>query len=191
MIGSHIVDTDVEDGFVCVWRDVEKAMFSAVGKENKVNRLYTFLDTKPSDFHTKPLELLIGDVDSQIDALLGKSILSHKDTKGRIISPYTHSTYQKYCIILGIVKPLGGEFSPIRDFIQQEISDMFEDFKSLSDIKDFQAKLVTEFTTRSLIKVFRNKEVHPPKKQPNVNKSDVTENDKKDSENNPKVISYT
>ena len=60
-------------------------------------------------------------------------------------------------IILGIIKPLGGEFSPIRDFIQQEISDMFEDFKSLSDIKDFQAKLVTEFTTRSLIKNFRNK----------------------------------
>ena len=67
---------------------------------------------------------------------------------------------------------------------------MFEDFKTLSDIKDFQAKLVTEFTTRSLIRIFRNKEVHPPKKQPNVNTSDVTENDEKDSENNPKVTFY-
>ena len=155
-----------------------------------MNPLDTFLDKKPSDFHSKPLELLIGDVDIQVDALLGKSILSHKDSKGRMISPYTHSTYQKYLIILGIIKPLGGEFSAIRDFIQQEISYIFEDFKTLSDIKDFQAKLVTEFTTRSLIKIFRNKEIHPPKKQPNVNTSDITENDKKDPKN-PKVISYT
>ena len=115
-------------------------MFSAVGKENKVNRLYTFLDKKPSDFHSKPLELLIEDVDNQVDALLGKSILSHEDTKGRIISPYTHNTYQKYLIILGIIKPLGGEFSAIRDFIQQEISDMFEDFKTLMDIR-FPSKI--------------------------------------------------
>ena len=86
---THIVDTDVEDGFVCVWKNVEEAMYAAVGKENKVNILYTLIETKPSDFHSKPLEILIGDVDSQIDAILGKSILSHKDKKGRIISPYT------------------------------------------------------------------------------------------------------
>ena len=147
---THILDRDVEDGFVCVWRDVEKAMFSAVGKENKVNRLYTFLDKKPSDFHSKPLELLIGDVDNQVDALLGKSVLSHKDTKGRMISPYTHNTYQKQI---------------------------------------FQAKLVSEFTTRSQIKIFRNKEVQPPKKQPNINTSGVTEDNKKESKD-PKVINY-
>mgnify|MGYP003314670161 CR=1 FL=1 len=63
---THIIDRDVEDGFMCVWREVEEAMYSAVGKENKVNRLYTFLDKKPSDFHSKPLELLIGDVDSHV-----------------------------------------------------------------------------------------------------------------------------
>ena len=40
---THIIDKDVEDGFVFVWRDVENAMFAAVGKENKVNRLYAFL----------------------------------------------------------------------------------------------------------------------------------------------------
>ena len=103
---THILDKDVEDGFVCVWKDVEQAMFQAIGKENKVNRLYTFLEKKSSDFHSKPLELLIGDVDNQVDALLGKSVLSHKDTKGRMISPYTHYTYQKYMLILGIIKPL-------------------------------------------------------------------------------------
>ena len=54
---------------------------------------------------------------------------------------------------------------------------MFEDFTTLSDIKDFQEKLKTEFTTRSLIKIFRTKEVQPAKIQPNVNQSDITEND--------------
>ena len=91
---------------MCVWREVEKAMFSAVAKENKVNRLYAFLDKKPSDFHSKPLELLIGEVDSHVDAILGKSILTHRDSKGRMISPYTLNTYQKYLIIIGIIKPL-------------------------------------------------------------------------------------
>ena len=56
---------------------------------------------------------------------------------------------------------------------------MFEDFKTLVDIKDFQAKLVSEFITRSLIRTFRNKEVQPPKKQPNVNTSGVSEDNKK------------
>ena len=168
----------MEDGFVCVWREVEQAMFSAVGQENKVNRLYAFLDKKPSYFHSKPLKLLIGEVDSHVDAVLGKSILTHRDSKGRIVSPYTHNIYQKYLIILRIIKPLGGEFSMIRDYIQQEISDMFEDFKVLVDIKDFQTKLITEFTTRSVVKTFRNKEVQPPKKQSNVNTTGITENNK-------------
>ena len=66
---------------------------------------------------------------------------------------------------------------------------MFEDFKTLVDIKDFQAKLVSEFTTRSQIKIFRNKEVQLPKKQPNVNTSGVTEDNKKESKD-PKVINY-
>ena len=59
---SQIVDTDIDDGFVCVWKNIEGAMYSAVGKENKVNRLYNLIDINPADFHTKPLEILIGEV---------------------------------------------------------------------------------------------------------------------------------
>ena len=76
----------------------------------------------------------------------------------------------------------------IRDYIQQEISDMFEDFKTLVDIKEIQARLITEFTTRSLVKTFRNKEVQTPRKQPNVNNTSVTENNKK--EHKKEVIAY-
>ena len=59
---------------------------------------------------------------------------------------------------------------------------MFEDFTTLSDIKDFHEKLKTEFITRSLIKIFRTKDVQPPKKQQNVSQSDITENKKKGSD---------
>ena len=76
----------------------------------------------------------------------------------------------------------------IRDYIQQEISDMFEDPKTLVDIKDFQTRLITEFTTRSLVKTFRNKEVQSPRKQTNVNNTGVTENNKK--EHKQEVLDY-
>ena len=123
---------------------------------------------KPSDFHSKPLEILIADIDSKIDASLGKSPLYHKDSKGRMISPYSYSTYHKYNFILGVTEHLGGEFSQIRDYIEQEISDMFDNFKTLMDIQDFQEKIVTEFTTRNLIKIFRTKDIPPYKKQPTL-----------------------
>ena len=175
---KNIVHTDLDDGFVCTWQNVEEAMFQAVGKENKVNRLHAFNKIKSSDFHSKPLEILFTDIDSKIDASLGNSQLYHKDKNGRMISPYSHSTYHKYGLILGITEHLDGEFTQIRDFIEQEISDMFEDYKTLIDIQAFQEKLVTEFTTRNLIKIFRTKDIPHSKKHPNINTSDSTEKKK-------------
>ena len=102
----NIINKDVDNDFVCTWQHVETAMFQAIGKENKVNRLYTFNKMKPSDFHSKPLEILIADIDSKIDASLGKSPLYHKDTKGRMISPYSYSTFHKYNFILGVTEHL-------------------------------------------------------------------------------------
>ena len=175
---KNILNKDVDDGFVCTWQNIEDAMFQAVGKENKVNRLHAFNKMRPSDFHSKPLEILIADIDSKMDAVLGNSTTFYKDTKGRMISPYSYSTYHKYSFILGVTEHLEGEFSPIRDFIEQEISDMHDDFKTLVDIQTFQEKLVTEFTTRNLIKIFRTKDVPQLKKQSNVNNSDVKEKNK-------------
>ena len=90
-------------------------------------------------------------------------------------------------ILLGVTEHLGGDFSLVRDYIEQEISNMFEDFKTLMDIKDFQTKLVNEFTTRNQIKIFRNKDVPAHKKQPNLITSGVTEEKKKD----PKADIFT
>ena len=177
---KNISNKDVEEDFTCSWKNVEEAMYQAVGKENKVNRLHSFNKMKSSEFHSKPLEILFADIDGKIDASHGKSHLYHKDSKGRMISPYSFATYHKYNIILGVTENLGSEFSQIKDFIEQEISDMFDDFKTLMDIKDFQAKLVTEFNKRNLIKLFRSKDVPQIKKQSNVNTSNVSEEKKSD-----------
>ena len=56
---------------------------------------------------------------------------------------------------------------------------MFDDFKTLLDIKDFQEKLVKEFTNRNLIKLFRTKDVPKLNKQTSVNTSGATEEKKK------------
>ena len=111
----NIINKDVDDDFVCTWQHVETAMFQAIGKENRVNRLHSFNKIKPSDFHTKPLEILIADVDGKIDASLGKSLLFHKDTNGRLLSYYSYSIFHKYNIILGITEHLGSEFNQIKD----------------------------------------------------------------------------
>jgi hypothetical protein len=147
----------------------------AIGKENKVNRLHAFNKIKSSDFHSKPLEQIIADIDYKVDATLGSDTTYQPDDKGRMISPYTHFQYLKYKFILGVTENLDGDFNQVKDVIEQEITDMHEDFTKLVDIKTFQKKLVTEFTTRHIIKIFRSKDV-PDKKQPNVNKSDMKEN---------------
>ena len=38
---------------------------------------------------------------------------------------------------MGIVRPLGEEFKLVKEYIQQVIANMFSDFKTLIDIKDF------------------------------------------------------
>ena len=36
---KNITNKDVEEDFICSWKNVEEAMYQAVGKENKVNTL--------------------------------------------------------------------------------------------------------------------------------------------------------
>ena len=87
-----------------------------------MNRLHAFNKIKSSDFHSKPLELLIADIDNKVDAALGNSTSYHPDTKGRMLSPYTHFQYLKYKFILGVTENLDGEFNQVKDVIEQEIT---------------------------------------------------------------------
>ena len=54
-----------------------------------------------------------------------------------MISAYSYSTIYKYTIILGITEHLGSEFGQVKDYIEQEISNMLDNLKKLMDIKDF------------------------------------------------------
>ena len=46
----NIINKDLDDDLIYTWQEVEDAMFQAVGKQNKVNRLHSFclLYTSPS-----------------------------------------------------------------------------------------------------------------------------------------------
>ena len=90
---KNIVNTDIEVEFICTWQNVEDAMFQAVGKESKVNRHHLFNKIKPSDFHSKPMEIIFSDIDSTVDASLGKTSQYFRDGNGRVISPYSFSIY--------------------------------------------------------------------------------------------------
>jgi hypothetical protein len=115
----NALNTDVDDDFVCTWQNIENSMIQAIGKENKVNRLHAINKIKSSDFHSKPLEQLIADIDYKVDAALGNLTTYHPDAKGRMLSPYTHFQYLQYKFILGVTENLDGDFSQVKDFIEQ------------------------------------------------------------------------
>ena len=54
---------------------------------------------------------------------------------------------------------------------------MFNEYETLKDIPTFLKELVEEFTNRSMIKLFRTKDIPQFKNKPNVNNSDATEKD--------------
>ena len=100
---------------------------------------------------------MITDVDEKVDAIWGNSQVVHRDSRGRTISAYSYSTIHKYTIILGITEHLGADFDQVKDYIEVEITNMLENLSTLMDIQDFRDKLVTEFNTRNVIKIFRTK----------------------------------
>ena len=178
---KNLIKKEVDNDFTCTWAEVESAMYSAVGEENKVQKLHGFNKIKASNFYGKSLELVITDVDEKVDAVWGNSQVVHKDSRGRMISAYSYSTIHKYTIILGITEHLGAEFNQVKDYIEQEISSMLENLNTLLDIQEFQEKLVTEFETRNVIKIFRTKNIPQQRKPANVNTGEVTEK-KEDSD---------
>ena len=86
-----IINQEVNNAFECAWQNLEDAMIQAIGKENEVKRIYEFNKIKSSDFHSKPLEIVIANIDSKIDESLGRSTEFHADESGRMISLYSLS----------------------------------------------------------------------------------------------------
>ena len=143
-----IINQDVSNAFECTWQSLEDAIIQAIGKENEVKRIYEFNKIKPSDFHSKPLEIIVADIDSNIDESLGRSTEFHKDENGRMISLYSYSTYYKYNLILGVVEKLDGKFSQLKEYIEQKVTEMFNDCKKLVDLSTFQKAILDELSSK-------------------------------------------
>ena len=101
---------DVDESFQCKWRRIEKALYSAIGHEHNVTRLYNFIDKNGSDFHSSPLELLIDQVEDHVNAVVGKDTTAHIDNKHRTVSDFAFATKWKYILIMQIMRPVSGDF---------------------------------------------------------------------------------
>ena len=176
------INQEVNTEFECTWQSLEDSMTEAVGKENEVKRIYEFNKIKSSDFHSKPLDIIVTDIDCKIDESLGRSIESHTDELGRVASLYSYSTYYKYNLILGVVENLDGEFSQLKEYIEQKITQMFNDCRSLIDLAAFRTAVIDELSSKNGIKIFKSKDVpNPSITKPSVNETKVEKKKKKEA----------
>ena len=58
-------DYDVTGDFTCKWKDIEEALYKAIGKEQNVTRLSNFLDKNYTNFKDQPLEILFDLIDTE------------------------------------------------------------------------------------------------------------------------------
>ena len=154
-----IVKREVDDNFSCSWENIESSIYQAIGQENRVKRLHGFNKIKASSFHSKPLEILIANIDEKINEVWGDSQIVYKNKNGKTISMFSFCLVYKYTLILGVVESLGSDFGQVKDVIEQEITSMMENPSTMLEIPDFQKKLVQDFTKRHVILTFRHKEV--------------------------------
>ena len=95
----HLKDetnADIDEDFRCKWKNIESALYNAIGKEQNIARLYNFMDKKASEFHSASLELLIDQVEDHVNAVVGKDTTAHIDAKHRTISEFTFATKWKW-----------------------------------------------------------------------------------------------
>ena len=65
-------DEDINEDFTCNWSDIETALYKAISKEQNIVRLSNFFDKDYDQFHSQPLELIIDQVETHVNSVLGK-----------------------------------------------------------------------------------------------------------------------
>ena len=94
-----------------------------------------------------------------MNSVLGKHTTAYTDSKNRTLCDYTFTLKMKYMLIFDIIRPLGGDFKQMKEYIQHVIADMFADIKTLINIGDFQKKLVKSFDTKGILTTFKNENI--------------------------------
>ena len=77
---------DISESFSCKWSIIEAALYSAMGREQNITKIYNFIDKDGTDFNNFPLELLFDQIDDYVDTVAGKDTTSFVDTKCRTVS---------------------------------------------------------------------------------------------------------
>ena len=147
---------DIDADFTCKWSVIEKALYLAMSKEQNTLRLSNFYDKDYDQFHSLPLELIINQVDTHVDSVLGKSTAVHKDKKGRTLSDYIYSIRTKYRLIFTIARHLSNYFKQIKEHIMQVITNMHDNITAVVDIADFQKNISIVFETKGVLSQFKN-----------------------------------
>ena len=88
---KELGDIDVEEYFSGKWLKIEKAMYSAINKDQNTVRLSNFFSKNFESFHGNPMEILIASVNNWVDSIQGTSFTDVKDSKNRTISAYSFS----------------------------------------------------------------------------------------------------
>ena len=58
---------NIEHAFTAKWHQLEEAFYNAIGKEHNVSRMSNFFAKDYSHFDSKPMELIIFDVNTHVD----------------------------------------------------------------------------------------------------------------------------
>ena len=152
------------------------------GKEQNVHRMSNFFAKDHSSFNSKPMELIIYDVDIHVDRTLGRSEKTFTDRKGRIQSHFTYLLKTKYSIIFQIAQNLPTEVKLMKDYILQTIADILDDIEKFIDISEFQKNLAIEFDRKGNLGDYKTYLVPAYKKSLTVNETKI----KPEKKNNKK-----
>ena len=105
------------------------------------------------------------DIDIEVDTAYGTSEVKFKDSKNRAHNLVLHRLLTKYRIIYELAEQLPGDVKQMRHFVMKTISDMFSEFPTIIDIKDFKRKLKVEFAGKSNLHDYESFQIPAIKKK--------------------------
>ena len=152
-----------------------------MSKEQNTLRLANFYNTDYQNFHSKPFELLINEVDIFVNTTLGTSTTVITDSKGRILSSYLYSILTKYRLIFEIARHLNNDFKIIKEYIMQACTKINDELESVVNINDFQKNIAIVLESKGVLSQFKNENIPAPKKNVAVNEVKVKNDNKRET----------
>ena len=179
---------DIDTDFTCKWSMIEQSLYKAISKEQNTIRLANFYEKDYSQFHSMPMEIVINQVDTYVDNVLGKSTTVFVDKKGRTLCNYLYSIRWKYKLVFEIARHLSDDFKLIKEHIMRECTNMHDNLESVIDISEFQKNIKGVFETKGVMTQFTNENIPMPKKSMAVHEAKVKNDNKKEKVEDTKEL---